>query len=180
MTARDDAGSTEARLRAVEDRLELLNLEGAYGPAYDGADAEGWAALFAADGSYEARPLEGLPPGNFVRGRENLARFCATQHASGMHAMQAPHLVLDGDRATGRIHFTFRSTRTDAHGRTHGREVIGWYDVAYVRTPDGWRIRRRITNYLEIVQRLTLPYAADAADVWAPAPEGEPYQDRRS
>lgn len=180
MTDGSDAGPSQARLRVVEDRLELLNLEGAYGPAYDSRQGEVWAALFTDDGVYEGRQLAGLGPQNFIRGRESLARFCNTQSSSGMHAMQAPHLELDGDRATGRVHFRFQSMRVDEHGRTHGREVVGYYDVAYLRTAHGWRMQRRITNYLEIVQRLTLPYGPAAADVWEPPPPGDDYQDRRT
>jgi hypothetical protein len=173
----------QRRLREVEDRLALLDLEATYARAYDSQQGERWAELFTVDGVYQGRQLEGMPPQNLIRGRENLARFCADQPASGMHSMHAPQLELDGDRATGRVHFQFQSMGVDDHRRTHFREVTGSYDIAYVRTEEGWRIQRRVTNYLEIVQRTTFAYQAAPAAVWEPladVPDDAQYQDRRS
>jgi ketosteroid isomerase-like protein len=172
----------EQRLREVEDRLALIDIEGMYGRFYDSQDGARWAGLFTEDGVYEGRQLEGMPPQNLIRGRANLARFADAQPSSGMHSMHAPHLVVDGDRATGRIHFQFQSMGVDEHGRTSFREVTGFYDAGYVRTPEGWRIQRRVTNYLEIVTRTTFRYEPEAADVWAPLPPeaaDADYQDAR-
>ncbi|GAC1323450.1 MAG: hypothetical protein NVSMB13_03350 [Mycobacteriales bacterium] len=177
-----DGNDIEARLLAVEDRLALLDLEGAYGPAYDARAGDAWAALFTEDGAYEGRQLAGMPLGNRIKGRANLARFCQEQPSSGVHTMHAPHLRLDGDRATGRVHFQFQSVAVDEHSRTHVRQSMGYYDVAYARTAQGWRMQRRITTLFEVVQRTTFGYEATAADPWAPADASaeDDYRDRRS
>jgi len=47
----------------------------------------------------------------------------------------------DGDRATGLQHFIFVDQQTHALR-------LGWYNDEYVRTPDGWRIRRRSTTFM--------------------------------
>jgi hypothetical protein len=47
----------------------------------------------------------------------------------------------DGDRATGTQHFVFVD-QSNHHMR------LGWYNDEYVRTADGWRIRRRSTTFM--------------------------------
>lgn len=173
--------SIEERLRAVEDRLALLDLEGAYGRLYDAKQGDEWASLFVEDGIYQGRRLEGMPAQNFVRGRTDLARFCSDEPLSGLHMMHVPQITIDGDEATGRIHFQFQAQGVDEHSRVLARAVTGYYDVAYVRTPAGWRIRRRVTTYLEATQRTVYRYEATPADLEEPVrPDSEDYQDRRA
>ena len=52
-----------------------------------------------------------------------------------------PVVEFDGDRATGVQHFVFIDQKTHAMR-------LAWYRDEYVRTPDGWRIRRRSTTFL--------------------------------
>lgn len=53
-----------------------------------------------------------------------------------------PVVDFDGrDRATGMQHFVFIDQQTHAMR-------LAWYTDEYVRTPDGWRIRRRSTTFL--------------------------------
>jgi hypothetical protein len=52
-----------------------------------------------------------------------------------------PVVELDGDRATGIQHFVFIDQKTHAMR-------LAWYRDEYVRTPAGWRIRRRATTFL--------------------------------
>jgi len=47
----------------------------------------------------------------------------------------------DGNGATGLQHFIFVDQQTHAMR-------LGWYNDEYVRTPDGWRIRRRSTTFM--------------------------------
>ena len=51
-----------------------------------------------------------------------------------------PVVEFDGDRATGVQHFIFIDQQTHAMR-------LAWYRDEYVRTPDGWRIRRRSTTF---------------------------------
>ena len=52
-----------------------------------------------------------------------------------------PVVEFDGDRATGIQHFVFIDQQTHAMR-------LAWYKDEYVRTKDGWRIRRRSTTFL--------------------------------
>lgn len=172
--------TTEQRLRAVEDRLAILDLEGAYGHAYDSKRGAVWAALFTEDGIYQGRRLPGMPAQNLVQGRENLARFCESEPLSGIHSMHAPHITLDGDAATARVHFRFQASGTDEHGRTLSRAVTGYYDIAYVRTVEGWRIRRRVTTYLESAQRTVYRYEPTPFDLDEPVERPDALHDARA
>ena len=52
-----------------------------------------------------------------------------------------PVVDFDGDRAVGTQHFIFVD-QTTHHMR------LGWYRDEYVRTAQGWRIRRRATTFM--------------------------------
>lgn len=170
----------EKRLVLAEDRLAIFELEGAYGPTYDGKQAEAWAALFTEDGVYRGRQLEGMPEQNLVQGREDLIRFCNEQQLNGTHFMHLPHIVLDGDTATARVHHQYQGADVDGCGRVQLRSVTGYYDVLYARTSGGWRIRHRITNYLEAGRSSFYPYEETAGDFDSAGFQGISYRDRRS
>lgn len=48
-----DIAALEARLRRLEDELDIRRLVASYGPHVDSADADAAAALWAVDGSYD-------------------------------------------------------------------------------------------------------------------------------
>lgn len=136
-------GTLETRLAAVEDTLAILQLEGAYSPAWDSGDADAWANLFTEDGVFELVEVGGVP-GTTVRGADALRRFCVefTAHTSGIHLLNTPSIVLDGDEATARVHFEFRAGASNDAEARHSH-VAGHYSVTYRRTPDGWRMAHR-------------------------------------
>jgi hypothetical protein len=70
------------------------------------------------------------------------APFRATQHATRGH-----HVAVQGDTATCLSYVHGRFIREVAEGGNMF-ESSGWYDDALVRTPEGWRISRRICRSL--------------------------------
>lgn len=72
-----------------------------------------------------------------------LERFPALLTAAprGQFIGNMPVVELDGDRATGVQHYVFIDQRTHAMR-------LAWYRDEYVRTSDGWRIRRRATTFM--------------------------------
>jgi hypothetical protein len=173
---RDDSRphDLETRLRAAEDQLELLALEGIYGYAYDSRQAELWASLFTEDGTYQGRRWASVPSHkqSLVQGRANLADFCEKDPNSGVHYMHMPHFRIDGNVATARVHFQILTHGDDEYGRTQAWAVSGYYDVAYLRTAAGWKIRRRVTTYMLAEQRVLYGYERSAAGLETIA---EPY-----
>jgi hypothetical protein len=72
-----------------------------------------------------------------------LERFPALLAAAprGQFIGNMPVVEFDGDHADGKQHFIFVDQQTHAMR-------LGWYNDEYVRTPDGWRIRRRSTTFM--------------------------------
>lgn len=92
-----------------------------------------WLDVFTPDGEYNAF---GTP--------YTLERFPALLEAAprGQFIGNMPVVEFDGDdRATGMQHFIFIDQSNHAMR-------LGWYNDEYVRTPAGWRIRRRSTTFM--------------------------------
>ncbi len=66
---------TERRLRAIEDRLALLDLEASYAVAWDFGRAQAWAEVFTGDGSFEMLATANTPHLR-VCGHAELRGFC--------------------------------------------------------------------------------------------------------
>jgi hypothetical protein len=91
-----------------------------------------WLEVFTPDAEYNAF---GTP--------YTLERFPALLAAAprGQFIGNMPVVELYGDTATGVQHFVFIDQTTHAMR-------LGWYKDEYVRTNDGWRIRRRATTFM--------------------------------
>ncbi|WP_422768875.1 nuclear transport factor 2 family protein [Plantactinospora sp. WMMC1484] len=168
----------EAVADLTADTLALMRIEGAYAPTYDGRHGKEWANLFTEEGIYQARVVDGQA-GNFIAGRENLARFCDEQPWHGIHYMMIPTFDIDGDTASCRVHFQYRAIGI-VDGRVSIRNSSGAYDVAYVRTGAGWRIARRVTSFFAESREVFhgwYPTAADMSERWPY--QNERYVDRR-
>ena len=91
-----------------------------------------WLEVFTPDGEYNAF---GTP--------YDLSRFPALLAAAprGQFIGNMPVVEFDGDHAAGKQHFVFIDQATHAMR-------LGWYNDEYVRTAEGWRIRRRSTTFM--------------------------------
>jgi ketosteroid isomerase-like protein len=136
-----------ARVRRLEDQLEIMQLVAQYGPAVDSGSGAATAALWTDDGAFDAVPHMQM------RGRDDIV---AMVHGAGHqsliqngcgHVLTVPHVVVDGDHATGRSYALNICWDADAD-RFWVRRVSAntW---RWVRTPDGWRIAERINANLD-------------------------------
>jgi len=91
-----------------------------------------WLEVFTPDAQYSA-----------FGAKYDVARMPALLAAAprGQFIGNMPVVELDGDRATGMQHFVFIDQKTHAMR-------LAWYNDEYVRTGDGWRIRRRSTTFM--------------------------------
>lgn len=153
--------TVEERLRALEDRLDIIELEAAYARTFDEHDGAGWSALFTADGVYQSRPVGDAPPVTFIQGREALRTYCAEAPFDGIHFLHLPQISFDGDTARTRVHLEFHgSYRQDAGAP---RLVMrGFYDVAYRRVEGRWLIAHRVTSAFSREQSTVLGYPSAA------------------
>lgn len=148
------SSNIEQRLAALEDRvqiLDLLQIEGEYCRSWDFGTGEEWASLYTEDGVFEMRgaaSVAPLPGGQDVKivGRQALAEFHAAfkEGWSFLHQMHLPSCRITGDAAEAIVLFDCPIKASDSTGRVAMWREMGTYRVSYRRTPQGWRIARRI------------------------------------
>lgn len=147
------AAALEARLRAIEDRLEIYNLIAAHPPSADtGADYY-TSAVYVEDGEFDrGEGLDGAV-GNEAIGAFTLSPAHQQAIAGGLaHFAGLPHIELDGDAAyvTSYVAIMHRDTEgaereLPNHGTSTGyrihRVVANRWSL--VRTEQGWKIKSR-------------------------------------
>jgi len=118
----------------TEDLVELQQLCARYMLLCSQFVEDRWAEVFTPDVVYTAfgtpYTLDRFP-----------ALLAAAPRGQFIGNMPVVEFDGDGDRATGQQHFIFVDQQTHAMR-------LGWYNDEYVRTPDGWRIRRRSTTFM--------------------------------
>ncbi len=140
----DRVAALEARVRELEDRLEVFHLISSWGPAADTGNGEAASAIWTDDAVLETEygDIEGADGiGLMIDGEDQGAlvrRGCA--HVQGL-----PRVSIDGDRATA-----INYGRVYLHGED-GYEV--WRVSAnlwdFRRTEDGWRACRRRVHVID-------------------------------
>src|SRR5262245_22369805 len=95
-------GALAARVRALEDHLEIAQLVAQYGPSVDSGSAEATAALWTEDGTFDAvGAIE-------MRGRDDIAAMVRGDGHQSLirngcgHVLTVPHIAVEGDKAVGR------------------------------------------------------------------------------
>lgn len=133
-------------MKAVSDRIELIELMGRYA---DMADLKQFSELagcvYTEEVTLDFESVTGIPPmavpvGQYVEIlRGAFAPFMATHHVISGHVID-----LEGDAA--KIHAHVRAEHwlpEEAAGDGPNRWlVVGFYDNEAVRTADGWRLTR--------------------------------------
>lgn len=132
----------EQRLRALEDRAEVLELIARYGPLADAGDGDALAELWADGGRYsfdttslERSELAGLV--ELASHRELMAAGCA-------HVLSAPTLRFDGDTAAAVNHSVVLARRGDNWAAVR----VSANHWRLVRTERGWRVAERTNRLL--------------------------------
>jgi ketosteroid isomerase-like protein len=136
-----------ARVQALEDQVEIVQLVAQYGPAVDSGSGDAAAALWTDEGTFDAVPHLRM------RGRDDIV---AMVHGDGHqslirngcgHVLTVPHVVVDGDHATGRSHALH--IRWDADAGRFWVARVSANTWRWVRTAQGWRIAERINANLD-------------------------------
>jgi hypothetical protein len=167
--------SIEQRLRAIEDHLAILNLIASHPPSADtGADYY-TEQVYAEDGEFDR--------GANLMGAKGNAKIAAIMQTPGHQAAIAgglahftglPHVVIDGDAAVVTSYLQILTPDASAepvevpnHGVSKGFRIhrVGANRWELVRTPQGWKIKRRTLRPLdgsaparEILARALEPY----------------------
>ncbi len=136
-----------ARLRHVEDQLDIMQLTAQYGPSVDSGSAEATAALWTHDGTFDAVGAITM------RGHDEIAEMVnAAGHQNLIlngcgHVLTTPHVVVDGDEAHGRSYAL--NIRWDPTAERFWVARVSANTWKWRRTPDGWRITERVNANLD-------------------------------
>lgn len=137
----------EERVRTLEDHLEIAQLVAQYGPAVDSGSAEATAALWTEDGTFDAvGAIE-------MRGHDQIAGMVRSGGHQGLirngcgHVLTVPHVVVDGDEATGRSYAL--NIRWDAEADRFWVARVSANTWRWVRTASGWRTAERVNANLD-------------------------------
>jgi hypothetical protein len=170
----------EARLRAVEDRLEILNLLAGSALSSDAPSESYWESMYAPGATMD----RGGQAGEVARA-QIMAIVRGTSQASAIesgmaHAMPMPHVRIDGDHAvaTGYLQVLV----LDANARDVSlpgkdtRKALSTYHL----TVNRWELARRAAGW-QVTRRVIRPIASDEArqmlcsgiDIGAPEQEQE-------
>ena len=136
-----------ARVKALEDQLEIMQLVAQYGPAVDSGSGEAAAALWTEDGTFDVA-------GHFVmRGQPDITAMVHGDGHQGLirsgcgHVLTVPHVVVNGDEATGRSYAL--NIRWDASNDRFWVARVSANTWRWVRTSQGWRIAERANANLD-------------------------------
>jgi hypothetical protein len=141
-------------LQQISDRIEVEDLLERYTSCIDAKDWDGLDSVFAPDAILDYSSSGGPPAGPYPEIKAWLERalaiFPMTQHMIGKSRIK-----IDGDTAQCRsIFYNPMGMPTDADGKftmdidgragLHTFVVGGFYNDTCKRTPDGWRIVKKV------------------------------------
>ncbi len=134
--------SLETRIKRLEDIEAIKNLTARYSFAinkgWNGKEVqvETMPVIFTQDARWESKSMRVV-----AEGRDEIMKALKelTEHTDfSMHSYTNPILDVHEDRATGNWLFWIASRRNGGPPN----EVFMSEDIAYLRTPEGWRIQR--------------------------------------
>jgi hypothetical protein len=155
----DATQSLEARLRAVEDRLEILNLIASHPPSADtGADYY-TVQVYAEDGVFDrGANLMGATGNQAIADILQTPGHQAAIQGGLAHFASLPHIAIDGDEAVVTSYLQILTPQAAGepvevpnHGASKGFRIhrVGANRWELVRTADGWKIKRRTLRPLD-------------------------------
>jgi 3-hydroxyisobutyrate dehydrogenase len=156
------------KVQTLEDEHEIRQIVAQYGPAVDSGSGEAAAALWTEDGIFDAIPQRRM------RGREQIVGMVHGAGHQGLilngcgHVLSVPHIVIDGDTATGRSYAL--NIRWDASSDRFWVARVSANSWRWVRTPKGWRIQERLNANLDgTAEHRAMLAPSDAAPDTTPA-----------
>ena len=140
-----DTGDLEARLRRLEDQMEILQLIAAYGPVADSGSGEVAERMWLADGWYDSG-MGRFESAAAVRDMLNTYDVHLELMAGGCaHVTTVPLIDLRGDVASAYCHGQLLRRKDDGF-EVWKTSAVRW---ELVRTDAGWRIKSRENRLLD-------------------------------
>jgi uncharacterized protein (TIGR02246 family) len=141
------APSTEQRLRRAEDQLAIQRVITGYAELLDARDFDGYAALFAKDGTWATGQTVRHGPAEIKAMLTGL--FGPTPrgfvNASDYHLVSNIEVDVDGDHAKARSRHLMITRGKGGHPTP---TLAGWYEDEFVREDGRWKILHRVDHPL--------------------------------
>jgi SnoaL-like domain len=171
----DNSNSLESRLRAIEDRLDILNLIASHPPSADtGADYY-TVQVYTEDGVFDrGEHLTGARGNKEIAAIMQMPGHQAAISGGLAHFAGLPHIAIDGDSAVVTSYLqiltpqmTGEAVEVPNHGASKGFRIhrVAANRWELTRTPQGWKIRSRTLRPLDgseparqILRRALEPY----------------------
>jgi hypothetical protein len=125
----------------ISDHLELQHLLISYSEAIDRREFDELDEIFTADAYIDYRETGGIE-GLYPQVKPWLAETLPKFFERNAHMLGLPAIKLAGDKATART-FCFNPMVLKGD-KPRTMQVGVWYDDEFVRTPEGWRLSRRV------------------------------------
>ena len=139
----DQLPALEARLRAVEDHIAILNLVATYGPSVDGGAVEEAGRLWTEDCWYDSDASSAGASGVHGRaGIEGVAKMTGDNQHGIAHVTHFPVVTVEGDRATVLGH----SNVFVADGAAYGLARVAANRWDLERIDGTWQVRLRVNR----------------------------------
>lgn len=135
--------ATATDLLSAADRIEIHELLARYAWSLDTGDEEGFVACFAADSELRWEVFE--TPGSW-HGHAALRRFIAYFRARPESAGRQHHVsnvIVEATPAGARARAYVLVALGSGDG-PHRLHVMGYYEDDCIRTPQGWKLARRV------------------------------------
>ena len=143
MTAVNATSIDQAALQALQDRTEISDVLYRYSSAVDSFDSDGLRGVLADD--IWAQYGNGEP----VRGGDTLAAWIVEATASVVwqhHLLNVYHVTIDGDQASTLSYLT--SYQVFRENPDAAVILVARYHDELRRTPDGWKLSKRVMELL--------------------------------
>jgi 3-phenylpropionate/cinnamic acid dioxygenase small subunit len=129
-------------LQEISDRMEIQDLLVAYSYAIDNRDFEALDAIFTAEAWIDYTVMGG-PAGNLVDTKKFLSETMG-MFRSFQHMVATSQVTIDGDTARARTICHNPMVMPIGDDKVQVFYCGLWYVDELVRTPDGWRIAKRV------------------------------------
>jgi hypothetical protein len=129
-------------LQEISDKLEIQQLFTDYADALDTLRIDNMDKVFTPDAYIDYRAMGGID-GKYPEVREWLKKSLVN-FSNYYHMVGNVSIKVDGDKATSRIVCFNPMGVPMPDGSTQMMFLGLWYNDELVRTPDGWRISRRV------------------------------------
>jgi ketosteroid isomerase-like protein len=134
-------------VQALQDYVEIIQLVAQYGPSVDSGSAEAAAGLWTEDGVFDVVGYGPFTGRNEIAGMVNGGGHqYLIQNGCG-HVLTVPHIVVNGDDATGRSYAL--NIRWDAEADRFWVARVSANTWHWRRTCEGWRIVKRVNANLD-------------------------------